>query len=480
MKRRTVLLLMVMTVALLTGIAPASAVDFFHIFNVNSTGDEPDASAGNNTCATSGGACTLRAAIDEANANDARGDTITFNIPATDPNCNANSKVCIITLSNGQLGIIDDNDTPATDDLIIQGPGARTLTVSGNNASRVFRIEDNANATVSGLTITNGNSSPDLFGGGILNSGGTLTLANSTVSGNTAPHGGGIQNSSGSTLTLVNSTLSGNAATGTNTSPGEGGGIRDFSGSVTLTNSTVSGNAASNGGGIYTNDGFVTLTNSTVSANVATGSGGGIVGVDLGEVTLSNTIVASNSAPNNPNAGGSFNSQGNNLIGNTVDPLLGSLQNNGGPTNTHALLQGSPAIDAGNNTVCPATDQRGETRPKDGDGNNSVICDIGAFELVNSAPVARANSYSVKEDRVLRVGPRGVLANDSDANGDPLSARKVTNTRHGTLTLRADGSLVYNSDKNFNGRDTFYYRAFDGKARSNKAKVTIRVRAVAG
>ena len=106
-------------------------------------------------------------------------------------------------------------------------------------------------------------------------------------------------------------------------------------------------------------------------------------------------------------------------------------------------------------------------------------CDIGSFELVNAAPVARADSYSVKEDKILRVAAPAVLRNDSDDNGDRLSARKATNTRHGTLTLRADGSLVYNSKPNFNGVDTFFYRAFDGKALSNQAKVTIRVRAVA-
>jgi len=106
------------------------------------------------------------------------------------------------------------------------------------------------------------------------------------------------------------------------------------------------------------------------------------------------------------------------------------------------------------------------------------VCGVTATP--NVAPVARANSYSVKEDAILRVPRlRGVLANDSDANGDRLTARKVTTTRHGTLTLRADGSLVYNSKRNFAGVDTFYYRAFDGKALSNKAKVTIRVRAQA-
>ncbi len=79
------------------------------------------------------------------------------------------------------------------------------------------------------------------------------------------------------------------------------------------------------------------------------------------------------------------------------------------------------------------------------------------------------------EDRLLVVPAPGVLKNDSDANGDRLSARRVTRTKHGTLSLRANGSLVYNSKRDFNGVDTFYYRAFDGKALSNQAKVTIRV-----
>ena len=93
-----------------------------------------------------------------------------------------------------------------------------------------------------------------------------------------------------------------------------------------------------------------------------------------------------------------FTSEGNNLVGDTtgatgfvasdllnVDPLLGRLQNNGGPTNTRALLPGSPAVDAGNNTACPFTDQRGVLR-KDGDKDGTVVCDIGAFERTDLIP----------------------------------------------------------------------------------------------
>ena len=94
--------------------------------------------------------------------------------------------------------------------------------------------------------------------------------------------------------------------------------------------------------------------------------------------------------------------------------------------------------------------------------------------------MARANSYSVKEDKILRVAAPGVLSNDTDANADRLSASVLTGLGHGTLTLRADGSLVYKPRANFNGVDSFTYRASDGTLRSKAAKVTIRVAAVPG
>ncbi len=391
--------------------------------------------------------CALKEAVNEANTN-AEGDTIGF----------ASGLGGEIELSNSSAeagGFFIRNDTPAVDVRIVGPRGG--LTIDGNGQAQVFVIQaptsatsGAANATIERLTIKNGlaPSSPATpgIGGGIYN-GGTLALTNSTVSGNNAgAAGGGILNAGTGTLTLTNSTVSGNSAN----------------------------NAGATGGGIR-ND---------------------------GDATLVNTIVAGNSAPTGPDAQGAFISLGHNLIGDTtgssgwvdsdlkpvdpllgpLDPLLGPLQNNGGTASTHALLPGSPAIDSGTNTGCPAADQRGVARPNDGDKNGTAICDIGSLEQAppNAAPVAGANSYSVREDAILRVRPRGVLANDFDANADRLTARKVTSTRHGTLALRADGSLVYNSKKNFNGVDTFFYRAFDGKALSNQAKVTIRVRAVAG
>jgi len=105
---------------------------------------------------------------------------------------------------------------------------------------------------------------------------------------------------------------------------------------------------------------------------------------------------------------------------------------------------------------------------------------MGAFELENAAPVARVDTYRVKEDKILRVTAPAVLRNDTDVNADRLSASMLTSPRHGTLTLRADGSLVYKPTRNFNGVDSLTYRASDGTLLSKTAKVTIRVAAVPG
>lgn len=189
-----------------------------------------------------------------------------------------------IALTSGHI-FIDKN-------LTLSGPGADQLTISGNNASRIFWIEG-ATVTLEELTLKNGRASAGEVGGAIINNGGTVTITNSTLSDNTAGlHGGAIANIG--TLTVANSTLSGNQALGGGS--GQGGAI--FSnGPLTVVNSTLSGNTATDvGGGIYTccdNDAPLTVINSTLSGNTAT-NGGGIS--NNSRLTISNSLVAGNTA----------------------------------------------------------------------------------------------------------------------------------------------------------------------------------------
>jgi len=177
---------------------------------------------------------------------------------------------------------------------------------------------------------------------------------------------------------------------------------------LTVVNSTISGNRTNgHGAGIlHLSEGLVSLNNVTIVNNVAdadgngTGDGGGIYHDDSfgGTLNVQNTLIANNTDPtSDPDCFGTLTSQGYNLIktasagcnivGDTTgnitgqDALLGSLANNGGPTETHALLPGGPAIDAGNDATCEATDQRGEPRPADGNQDGTAICDIGAYEV---------------------------------------------------------------------------------------------------
>ena len=320
------------------------------------------------------GELDLRGAVELANVQP--GDnTVTF-----DPTVFSSAQT--ITLTSGQLELSKTSGTET-----ITGPAAG-LTISGGGLSRVFQVDSGVTASLSGLVVTGGSTAEN--GGGLYNDRGTTTLADVTISDNSASGSGGGLYNLGGTTTLAAVTISGNSAT-------DGGGLANAGGTTTLTNCTVSGNSANNGGGLYNNDsGMTTLADCTISGNSASNDGGGIDNAS-GTVTPGNTIVAGNTAvTSGPDASGTFASQGNNLIGETdgssgwvssdltgtiarpLNPLLAPLAYYGGPTETMALLTGSPAIDAGNNALVPigvTTDQRGFARIV-----NSTV-DIGAYEV---------------------------------------------------------------------------------------------------
>ncbi|HYP43187.1 MAG TPA: choice-of-anchor Q domain-containing protein, partial [Candidatus Nitrosocosmicus sp.] len=393
--------------------------------------------------------CSLREAIAAANVATSD-DLINF-----DTTLFATAQT--ITLTSGELAISNSGN------LTINGTGADLLSISGNNASRVFLINSGANVILNGITITSGNVGIG-DGGGILAGGqliSTLTINNSRIINNSAGgnttggSGGGIfvtgfanliinnsvisNNFAGSsaggifsalgTLTINNSTISNNTArfdaggiitsrssfgTGTTANPAtitnstisdnrtmfqHGGGLYNR-GSITIVNSTISNNSArEDGGGIYNNNlGTLALISSTIANNQAginstfrTGGGINSSNFSINSITARNTIIANNTSGGEPHDfRGNLTSQGHNLIETTIDvsfrgdltgnitgqdPLLDPvLRNNGGQTQTHALLQGSPAINAGNNANAPAIDQRGLPRIVGG------TIDIGAYE----------------------------------------------------------------------------------------------------
>jgi RTX calcium-binding nonapeptide repeat (4 copies) len=225
----------------------------------------------------------------------------------------------------------------------------------------------------------------------IANTPGTMTLERVTIDGNTSVDDSGVY--SDAALTVIDSTISGNITTGALDT--EGAGFLINGGTTSIVNSTISGNASStDGGGIFLDSGTLTVNNATVTGNTAdsdadgTGDGGGIRQQGTGVVTVSNTIIAGNTDTGGqaPDCSGTVTSGGHNLLRATAgctfasgtgdlvgpDPLLGPLADNGGPTLTHALASGSPAVNAGGPS-CAATDQRGAPR--------SGVCDIGAYEL---------------------------------------------------------------------------------------------------
>lgn len=364
------------------------------LFTVNDAADTHDATVGDTFCADANGKCTLRAAIEEANANVYQ-DAINFALP----------NPSTIDLTIGEL-VISTN-------IYIVGPGARKLTVQRSQASgtpqfRIFRVQVSGTSfqptTIRGMTVTKGNSTGD--GGAIyveLNS--SLRLADVSITNNTAAGSGGAIINLG-TLNISRSLIA------LNTSNGDlGGGICNVNPGATTTtiiNSTLTNNVGGQGGGIYSSGNLI-LANDTISRNTARTAGSSVFNTKVRSVSVLNTIIGTDNSPTVSSLQGPFVSGGNNLItdarnstgftngtngdqvsdNNAINPLLGNLADNGGQTDTLALLSGSPAIDHGNNCVfnrgCASpftsvslfTDQRQNFLRQ----SNFGTVDVGAFEF---------------------------------------------------------------------------------------------------
>jgi hypothetical protein len=440
------------------------------------------------------GAGSLRAVI----SNACVGSTITFA-----PNVRG-----AITLSSELL--IDKS-------LTINGPGANLLTVQRSTAGgipnfRIFNIASaSVRATINGLTIANGNATGD-FGGAILNGGlssnkgGTLTITNCTISGNTAAKGGAIYNGKNGTVTITNSTISGNSA--------NGGGINNDSGTVTVINSTISGNTANSfGGGIY-NFSTLIITSCTIAGNTAGGTGGGGIRNDANAALIvRNTIIAKNTAATGPDVNGQLSSRGYNLIGNDKDATISSrqitdfvgtpsspidpqfetdgtgqplLKDNGGPTKTIALLSGSLAIDRGDSSGLN-TDQRGLARPVDLPNTNLIggdASDMGAFEVqgpVNTPPTITPASGLTRQQGSAA---NAVIATVSDATPGSILLVGVTSVPAGisaTNLVNTNGTVTADVAASCSatiGANSVGLQAFDGSATTN-AVLTVNVTAAA-
>ena len=352
-----------------------------------------------------------------------------------------------------------------TDSVTINGPGASLLTLRrdmGGNY-RIFTISSGTIVSLSGLTITGGNDTSGNGGGGILSSG-DLTVMNCQISGNqSSVAGGGILNNGG-TLTVTHSTIAGNTSGGDFTA----GGIDSTGGSLTLLNTTISGNTATGannlGGGLWTSA-LTTITNCTITNNTATAGATNAGGLrrDAGTTTIRNSLIAGNvsntTVPDVIATGNTgITSSGNNLIGNVgtlggifnqtgdqtgsgatpLNPIIGALANNGGPTQTHALLAGSPAINAGTNSGAPATDQRGVARPQ------GAATDIGAFELLPN-PLVVTNTNDAGAGSLRQALLDANLSAGTDNITFSLPAGPQTINLASALPVLADGVTIINA-----------------------------------
>ncbi len=465
--------------------------------------------------------CTLRQAINAAQYATGE-DTIEFGVAGTVRlSRNLPNLYGPVTIRNAQReGVAISGD--------VNGDG-----VASDGDVHIFLVLGNEQVTIENLTLRDGFDSEydGALAGGIYNNGNAL-LINCTLTRNRAEQGGGAIYNNGGTLSLLNCTFA------LNSTAGNGGAIYT-DGNFTAIGCTFSGNlAGSTGGAIFTypfiRGRFTLLRNCTLSGNTAGGVGGALNNIG-GQTTIENCTITANKALFYGGSGiyasdnyqptativsnsiivgnigldglsgndvdlvsqgrNSFISGGYNLIGKgsaaenfdqsgdkrgVSDIKLGPLENNGGTTQTHALLEGSPAINGGDPnfaTDAIAFDQRGTGFLRVRAGR----LDIGAFEFqtdVAPSPSVTAidDSYdlllapsqnpgsgvTLQTNGIFRIDAPGVLANDSDSQNSALTTILETNPQHGRIQLRTDGTIFYLPSAGFAGTDDFTYRVSNG------------------
>lgn len=379
-------------------------------FDVTSTLDQPDSNPGDGVCSsTPGVACTLRAAIQEANA--LAGDDV-INLPAGN---------FVLTIAGTLEEAAATGDLDVRENLSIYGAGADKTIIDAVGLDRVFDLRLGVLELV-GLTITGGraNSSGSFVGGGINASGERLVIGACRLTGNVANLGGAVSASTVTPVQISDSQIDGNATENLGFTNPWGAAIR-AEGGLTLEGTTVTGNTAGLAGNfaidVQCYNGSVSILNSTVAANAAGGvstyscnatllhvtvSGNSSYGLVLGSYdnthtrTVGNSVIAGNFIDCGLAAGASVtfdhcldSDDSCGLIGANgdlpaTDPALLPLRSWGGPTPTMYPRPGaSPVIDAGNGAICYITDQRGEVRGGDGNGDGSSGCDMGAVEATD-------------------------------------------------------------------------------------------------